>query len=116
MNKFAALGLLEAAAQGKTVLVVEHTQGAAREALREFEPIAEEASSWVRRIRRANGGERIDMISGGRITFTSHRSSIRGMTADVVFIDWGVETDDPHFVDRAMHLIAGRPDAEIIRA
>lgn len=39
------------------------------------------------RVRRANGEERIEFAWGGRIHFGSVRTSLRGMTADVVFID-----------------------------
>lgn len=122
MNKYAATGLAIAAAAGKQVLIVSSSRNIAMQALDDFERL--EADIPGSRVSRVNGKERIEYISGGSIRFESHRSNLRGLSADIVFIDWDVETsfraskDSGYleFYDELRHVIVAVPGGEIIRA
>lgn len=113
MNKYAALGLLLEAAEGKTVAVISRTQQVAGMALDQFEvPLGD---GW--RVRRTNGDQRIDSPSSGSIRFRSAGQSHRGWTVDVVYID----TDAAHLVIgeilHDLHLtLSSRPGACIVFA
>lgn len=118
MNRFAALGLLNEATQGKTVLVLSHTQHAARDAMSDFLPLVEGLDDV--NVRRANGLERITLTNTGRILFRSHRSNgCRGLTADIVFLDWDCEAGTTPAEHQRLHddlqpLLA--TGAELVRA
>ena len=114
MNKYAALGLLLEAAEGKTVAVISRNQNLAGIALHDFEvPLAH---GW--RARRTNGDQRIDAPSGGSIRFRSAGQSHRGMTFDVVYVD--SDAADLLYDDRVSEelrmTLSSRPDASIVRA
>lgn len=84
MNRYAALGLVLDAYEGKRVVVLSPSHPAARDALDECarSPFAEGAEVY-----RANGAERILFGTLGSIRFQSVRRPLRGLTADVVFLD-----------------------------
>ena len=88
MNKYAALSLVsEAMLLGKRVVVItDHRPQVTRKALRILADVAE-TSSWPgTRVEQYNHGGRI-VIGGGSILVAGAKSTFRGMTADVVFID-----------------------------
>lgn len=86
MNKYAAVGILADAADGKRIIVVERDHRAVHEAVRVFRGFVEE-NRIPARVRVANGAERI-ILGAGWVRFTTPRSNgMRGLTADVVFID-----------------------------
>lgn len=87
MNKYAALGLAVEANDGKTVLVI--TGSAVHsEAARGWLERCEIAPS---RVCRRNGEAEVTYPSGGRVVFRSKRQGIRGLHADVVFVDSDTE-------------------------
>lgn len=105
MNRYAAAGLIADAHAGKDILVV--TRGT-RQA-HTFDEIVTLAGPLCE-IRRANGAQRVTFPSGGRIRFDS---TTTGHTADIVFIDAGVDDDSAYYphAHEAVH-----PDGELIRA
>ncbi len=114
MNKYAALGLLLEAAQGKTVAVISSNQHLAGMALHEFE--LPRADGW--RVRRTNGDQRIDCPSGGSIRFRSAAQSLRGMTFDAVYVDSDAVDllYDERVSDELRLTLSSHPDASIVRA
>jgi len=111
MNKYAATAMLMTAAAGERIIVVERDHRAVRDAVQEFrEP--NEAYGFGAKIRVANGDESVRLPSGGRINFATPRSSrMRGLSADVVFIDNDAhrvfDSNDWSKVDRFRDDIAG---------
>lgn len=114
MNRYVVRGVLGDAAAGKCVVVF---SGTGRERRFAFDQVAAEAatSGSVKRVLRANGSERIDMLSGGRGVFlaaTDHGQ--RGYSADVVVLD------GPMAAERAgVHpaiMVAASPCGEVVRA
>ncbi len=87
MNRFAAVGLFVEAAKGRRILVITPRGHEAHDALDCFARI-DEVQAWPGVLTsRANGAERIELGGRGRIDFRSARSSLRGMSADLVYID-----------------------------
>lgn len=114
MNRYAAAGIATDAHGGRRILVVTRNQAEAHTAL---EVIAQH-SDHAARVTRTNGNERIDYLSGGRVTIRSHRGhGHRGITADTIYLDEGV---DPELtIDQAASLmacLATSPTGELIRA
>lgn len=105
MNRYTASGLIADATDGKDILLV--TRGARQTAA--FEELAALAGP-VCVLRRANGAQSITFPNGGRIRLTS---TPRGHTADIVYIDAGVD-DDSAFYPVAHAAV--RPGGELIRA
>lgn len=90
VNRFAALSLLAEAEAGKTVLVLSHTQRAARDAMDDFLQLSDGQPGIE--VRRANGAERITFPSEGRLIFRSTQSTgHRGLLPGIVFVDWDCE-------------------------
>ena len=111
MNKYAALGILLEAAEGKHIAVVVESHQASRFALYDFE--IPKGDGW--KVRQANGKEEITSPAGGRITFHSVRSSVRGMRFDSVFLDASVDhIAGLDFMTDLQYTL--RPGASIIRA
>lgn len=93
MNEYAATAMLMSATAGERILVIERDGHALQRAIREFRQ-PNESYAFRAQIRVANGAESVRLPSGGRIDFATPRGSrMRGMAADVVFID-----DDAHRV------------------
>lgn len=120
MNKFAAIGLTEDALHsGKRVLVITHS--ARPYEMQELEAVAPEGA--ISRVVRANGRARIDYVNGGRVDFRSReqieRGGARGLSADVVFIDAGIDerVDDTIRFHRDLRLVvAASADGQVVRA
>jgi hypothetical protein len=87
MNRFAATGLFIEAAKGQRILVLTPRRHEIGDALDCFTRIDDVATWPGVRVRQANGDERIDLGGRGRIVFLSASSSLRGMSADIVYID-----------------------------
>lgn len=88
MNRFAALGLAaEALMSDSRIIVLTPRRRDISAAIGCFESVPEIAEYPGFRVRRTNGDERIDFGGRGRIDFTSASSSVRGLSADLVFID-----------------------------
>lgn len=109
MNEYTAFGLFAEAAVGLRVIVLSHTMDASRQAMADFEPFAKDDACTIHR---SHGVERIQHPTGGSIDFTSQRSPrLRGMTADIVFIDY------PEVIEMGMaEAVISASDGEIVRA
>lgn len=115
MNKYSALGLTEAAAAGRRILIVTDGQRAARACL---DTLMMGETHVPSLIRRGNGLEGVEYPSGGCIAIRSWRSQgHRGISADTVYLDTGVERQLTE--DIAASLIActaTSPTGEIVAA
>lgn len=72
-------------------------------------------------IRRSNGRQRIDFVSGGSLRFITPRQegAIRGHAADLVFVDADVDAafaDRSEIYEKLRQMTEGRRDARLIRA
>ncbi|TFD09810.1 hypothetical protein E3T26_14375 [Cryobacterium sp. TMT1-21] len=108
MNKYTAVGLLAAAAEGKRIIVVSPHGSAVRDAVDEVHQLAPDLQ-W----RRTNGATWVALPAGGSIRFLT-RPQLRGQSADVVL----VEDDRDLNVDvvRELHaVVKASPDGEIVR-
>lgn len=115
MNKYAALGLLIAAAvDGKQIAVLTRTGYDVRPALDHFETALAQLGTDQHKVTRKNGAERIDCASGGSIRFRPHSASHRGYNADVVYLDHGVQVD--HTLADELHALTATTGGEIIDA
>lgn len=85
MNRYVTTGLLDDLREGKSVLYLAATRTYARAMLHLLD--SQLAPEEVARVVRANGRERIDHRSGGRVVLSSVGSSLRGLSPDVVVID-----------------------------
>lgn len=113
MNKYAAVGLAEEAAQGRRILVITENQAEAQNSLTCFNTMD---NPNVERVYRANGQERITFKSGGAIIFRSFRSQgHRGISVDTVFLDAGVD-QAMHDPEGVMACIATSTAGAVIRA
>lgn len=112
MNRYAAEGIARDAHAGRRVLVVTRDRREARNALEEIADLTHDA----KRIRRANGAERIDHHNGGLVTFTTPRShSARGLTLDTIYLDNGVDPT-PDYLAELVPCLSASPTGELIRA
>ncbi|WP_248240576.1 hypothetical protein [Microbacterium kunmingense] len=114
MNRYAAVGINQDAELGKRIIVLTVTTTESRAALEEIAALAPAEAS----ARRANGLESIRYPSGGRVTIRSHRQGTRGHSADVLYLDGGVDAQvrDTAAWDSLRATLAASPHAEIIRA
>lgn len=115
MNRYATHGLVADALAGKTILVLTPLTSMIRPAMDEIiRGTLDDADPDLYRVRRTNGEQRIEFRGGGRIHFQSARGSIRGMSADIVYLDADA---DREMTDawRDLHAVT-HPDGEIIRA
>lgn len=115
MNRYAAAGITNDAYEaGLRIAVLSDSTRSARDAFNEIEHHAAGAS----RIRRANGAERIDYPSGGVITFHRSVDHLRGVTADIVYLDGDAERQvhEAGRQDALRAVIATSRDPRIIRA
>lgn len=87
MNEYAAKSMLLSISQGQRIVVVERDYHAVRDALHIIAAENERIGSGAI-VRRANGAERITHPGKGWMIFATPLSSrMRGLSADVVFID-----------------------------
>lgn len=92
MNKYTVRGIAEAAAEGRTFLVVHPRQADTRT----FLAMCDRPDTS--RVVNTNGQERIEYPGGGYIRFTTPLSrSHRGLQVDTVYLDQGL-ADDPALV------------------
>lgn len=111
MNRYVAAGIAQDARDGRRVIVVSR-QGAATRAA--FSEIAQHAADATR-VSRANGRERIEFSSNGRVMFTTPMSAAhRGVPADIVYID-AVDLQHETLTNLTACLQASR-SGELIRA
>lgn len=112
MNRYTALGLTADATEGKHILVLTRTTNEIREAVAEIARVALNAH-----VERTHGRELVTFPRGGEIRVRSHGASLRGHSADVVYLDAGVGQDINLDTLSDCHLIvAASPSGEIIRA
>lgn len=113
MNKYTARGLaLSMAATRRRALVVSKRQRSASDAFAEVAGVVLNLPGTV--VRRSNGRERVEFLSGGRIDFT-HVSSVRGLSADVLILD-GSHAFTQADVEAVLPVLAGSPHAELVHA
>lgn len=115
MNRYAAAGITNDAYEtGLRIAVLSDSARGARDAFDEIQHHAAGAS----RICKANGAERIEYPSGGAITFHRSVDHLRGVSADIVYLDGDAERQ-VHERDQwdALHaVLATSRDPQIIRA
>lgn len=121
MNRFAAVGLFVEAAKGKRIAVFTPRLADITDALRCFESVPEVVEWPGVRIRHYNGDSRIDLGGRGRITFHSVGSNVRGLSADIVFIDQDADRalDDgrrDEFHRDARAIVSASPEPQVVRA
>ncbi len=115
MNRFAAVGLFVEAAKGKRIAVFTPRHADITDVLRCFERVPRVVEWPGVRIRHYKGDSHIDLGGRGRITLHSVRSNVRGISADMVFINQDADRslddgrhDDFHRDARAIVLPAPR--------
>lgn len=97
MNRYAEIGLAADAKKGKRIICV-LPRPEVRPAM---EGVSAIGGDDVSRVCRANGAERVEFASGGSVHFVTGRHSLRGMTADVVFLASERDGNDPETVESA---------------
>lgn len=115
MNRYTASGITNDAYEaGLRIAVLSDSARGARDAFDEIQ----HHSAGASRIRRANGAERIDYPSGGTITFHRSVDHLRGVSADIVYLDGDAEHQVyEHGQSDALHAtLAASRDPQIIRA
>lgn len=115
MNRYAARGITEDAHyDGLRVAVLADSARGARAAFKEVTAHATTATN----IRRTNGAERIEFLSGGTITFHRSVDSLRGVSADIIYFDGHAEhqVHEHDQWDTLRAVIATSPHPQIIRA
>ncbi|MBD8477580.1 hypothetical protein [Microbacterium sp. CFBP 8794] len=117
MNRYAAAGINADAFKGKRIIVVTQDTTLSREAL---DQIAQAAPLGVDvTVRRANGAERVSYpTTGGEVIIRSHRQGTRGVSADVLYLDEGVDAlvRDTHAWESLCASLNGSQHAEVIRS
>ncbi|MCU1441124.1 MAG: hypothetical protein JWP85_2121 [Rhodoglobus sp.] len=73
---------LDRAREGQTVAFMGRNQVDALDLFREARALAPDAHRVISSV----GGERVEFIGGGRVIFTSHRSSGRGYSLDAAYV------------------------------
>lgn len=113
MNRHKVAGIVADLAAGRRVLVVCQDVRASRDA---FYSIAAAAISADLDddlvVRRANGSERIGHPNGGVVLFRSRRQLARGLSADVIVLDFDASDDE---LAELLPVIAASPIRELIR-
>lgn len=111
MNKYTAIGLLAAAAEGKRIIVLSPTPFSTSNASTDVHQVAP-LLEW----RRANGDDSVKLPSGGSIRFiTQQQLFMRRYTADVVLVEDDRSLRDERLVDELRRAIHSSPDGEIVR-
>ncbi|TCJ28752.1 hypothetical protein E0W80_04430 [Microbacterium sp. PI-1] len=117
LNRYVAAGMVEEAMQGRHIMVVGINGRDVRASFDECRSRLD--ADEVSRVSSANGAERIELMSGGRIVFRSYQGrGHRGVSVDTVYLDTGVDREltDPSVWDSFHACVASSPSAEIIRA
>ncbi|PPF39963.1 hypothetical protein [Pseudoclavibacter sp. AY1H1] len=116
MNRFAALGLAVEAASGKSIIVITRTLRQNADVLDQLVAVPD-ASHCIAKTRRANGEQSVDYLSGGTVRIRSHGQGTRGMSADIIFLDDGVDqlVSVPHGWACLNASLAASPHAELVR-
>lgn len=91
MNRYAAAGLIHEAMNDKAVIVLSPNASMSVDAMNAVVSALGEVDPDAYRVRRTNGEQRVEFAWGGRICFGSVRTSLRGISADIVFIDQGAD-------------------------
>jgi len=114
MNKYAARALSESAQRGRHILVIVEAAEEAAHTINLFE----EHGKGIRRTLRSNGSQRVDFESGGVITIRTRRSQRhRGLIADTVFLDAGIDQTMSSDEYRSLAAcVAASPTGELVRA
>ena len=113
MNKYTAIGLLAATAEGKRIIVLSPRDRAARDAVDEVRAIAPDLHWQL-----TQGDYQVTLPSGGSIRFLSDNHNLsnrlRGTSADVVMIEdyMHLNTD---MLNGLYAVIATSPHGEIVR-
>lgn len=116
MNRYAAHGIaLDAALSGKRVIVLTPTGIMIRDAMDEVIRSLERYDPDIYEVRRAKGNESIRFLSGGYVRFQSAQSNLRGLSADVVFLDVDADRQISRDTLHDVHAII-QPHGEIVRA
>lgn len=113
MNRYVAAGITLDALAGKRIIVLTATMLASRVALEDVATLAPVGAT----VRRANGMEGVTYPGGGSVTIRSYRQGARGHSADVIYLDEGVDAElrDPAAWDSLRASVATSPHGEIIR-
>lgn len=115
MNRYAAAGITNDAYEaGLRVAVLSDSGRGARDAFDEIQLHAAGAS----RVRRSNGSECIDFPSGGVITFHRSVDHLRGVSADIIYLDGDAErqVNERDQWDALRAALATSSDPQVIRA
>lgn len=115
MNKYAAIGLIHEAMKGRSIAVITGIPAETNAALDEFSALLDDARE-VRRISRTRDGGSIKFESAGRIEIRTETGGLRGITADVVYLDSGIAHRVDYAEVRADLMPALTPRGEIVRA
>lgn len=117
VNRYVAASMVAEAIEGRRILVL---GVAARDAGASVtERLQVPALVEVSRVSRANGDQRIEFVSGGRIYFRSYQGhGHRGVSVDTLYLDSGLPAaiNDPDMLASFRACVAASPSAEIIRA
>lgn len=119
MNDITAHALAQrAAVVGQKVVVVSSSSRYCETAFEIFDSLKLPTATGIRR---ANGRQRIDFVSGGSVRFITPRQegAIRGHSADLVFVDADVDaafTDRSEIYENLRLMTEGRRDARVVRA
>ncbi|TFD41740.1 hypothetical protein E3T37_03555 [Cryobacterium sp. TMT2-10] len=108
MNKYTAIGLLAAAADGARIIVVSPHGRAVTDAVDEVHQLVPDLQ-W----RRANGDARVKLPSGGSVRFLT-RPQLRGHSADVVLVEDDRDMGSD-FVRELHQVVRASPAGEIVR-
>lgn len=120
MNRFTAMGLaFDAIVHDRRIIVLTSGSESISDVVAGFESITELTSQPGFRAHHRNGEQGIELASGGRIDVRSVRSNLRGLSADVVFIDDVavhklMPTQLSALHDDIERVIAGSPHAEVV--
>lgn len=113
MNKYTALGLLAAAAEGKRIIVVSASNVAVKAALDEVAAVADVWETGAKAAHAAGHGY-VALPDGGDITFIKP-SGLRGCSADVVLVEDSWNVDGPALVDDLHATVRASGFGEIVR-
>ncbi len=113
MNRFVEAGIAAEIADGKQVIYC----GLQVEGRDLLEAVHNLIGPDLSGIRRAHGREEVTTLSSGRLTFASSDRTLRGRTADLVFIDYSMDqsTMSQQMHESARFAVLSR-GGEIIRA
>ena len=112
MNRYTADGILRDAQAGKRVLVLSKWQADARAALARRLGTREHDYS----VTFSEGAARVDLPGGGQVAIYSSDTPLRGMRADVVYVDDDSPKVDGQMALNDVTLVRELTGGELIRA